>query len=55
MNEKKIEQIYSLATALRNEKNKFPNHLLNNYTIYIFTDAVGLLDKRTKEMIKIHY
>ena len=54
-NEKKIEQIYSLAKTLRGEKNKYPNHLLNNYTIYIFTDAVGLLDKRTKQMTKIYY
>ena len=55
IDKKKLEQIYSLAETLRGEKNKYPNHLLNNYVIYIFTDAVGLLDKRTKQMIKIHY
>ena len=44
---KKQEQILSLANALRTEKAKFPNHLLNNYVIYTFTDSVGLRDKKT--------
>lgn len=52
---KKQEQIISLANALRAEKAKFPNHLLNNYVIHTFTDSVGLRDKKTGEMIKIYF
>lgn len=51
----KEKQLFSLAETLRAEKSKFNNHLLNNYEIKLFTDSVGLLDKRTREMVKIRY
>ena len=50
-----LTQLYSLFDALQAEKAKFSNHLLNNYYIYVFNDSVGLRDKRTGEMVKIHF
>ena len=51
----KQEQILSLAAALREEKAKYNNHLLNNYVIETFSDGVGLRDTKTGAMMKIMY
>ena len=51
----KQEQILSLAAALREEKAKYNNHLLNNYVIETFSDGVGLRDTRTGATMKIMY
>lgn len=49
------KQLTSLEEALRAEKSKFNHRLLQNYVIKRFSDSVGLLDKRTGEMIKIKF
>ena len=51
----KQEQIFSLAKVLTEEKAKYPNHLLNDYRIHVFSDSVGLENKRTGKMLRIMY